>query len=162
FTPYPGFSDGLNLAVGDVTNDGHADIVVGLDTGGEIWVYDGATLSPYTSIPTSAINGSTRIAIGDVDGDGTRDIILVETPEGGGSAFISASSVVDGMPLTQFTLSSVPAGTDISVAAADLNGDGRVEIILGLSSVSSQPHVAIYDALSGTLVNDLVLAGSNV
>lgn len=73
-----GFTGGVNIACGDVTNDGVGDIVVGAGLGGgpnvKIFTADG-TLVTEVFTDSATKNTGAAIALGDVDRDGTQEIL---------------------------------------------------------------------------------------
>jgi len=78
-----GYAKGLFLAVGDVNNDGFADLVLGQLSGTALRVYSGQDLAVNntrkliaTFAPAGASSsGGVRVAVEDVDGDGKADIL---------------------------------------------------------------------------------------
>jgi hypothetical protein len=90
FQPYQAYSVGSSpdaVAVGDVTGDGRADVVMTTSYANDaardfrLWVFaqasDGALLPPV-SYPTAATypNGPDSVAVGDITGDGRADVVL--------------------------------------------------------------------------------------
>jgi hypothetical protein len=81
FSFNPGFTGGLFVAAGDVNKDGHADILVGPDVGGnaEVKVFSGtnaAVLYDFYAF-NPGFTGGVHVALGDVDGDGRADLITM-------------------------------------------------------------------------------------
>ena len=130
-----------SLAVGDVNNDGFADIVVSTNaTFGAVLVFSGETFKemgvflPFGSVPVGV-----NVAVGDTDGDGQKDII-VSTAAG-----LAAVGVFDGQTHAQKDI-FLPFGAFVggaTVAAGDLDGDGRAELVFGTASIVSA--VAVYE-----------------
>jgi hypothetical protein len=77
-------------------------------------------------------NGTVTTAVGDVDGDGEQDIIAaLRRPKDTSvniASYRSDGTLIKG---SEFTVSSRSEGTRI--AAADLDGDGKAEIIVGIA-----------------------------
>jgi uncharacterized delta-60 repeat protein len=124
-------------------------LAVGEDIGPNmVKVYDSATghlkfqLHPYNRFFT----GGVRVATADVNGDGTEDII---TGAGlGGGPHVKVYDGKTGTLITEFMAYSPTFYGGIYVAAADLNGDGRAEIITG-AGAGGGPHVAVFDGMTG-------------
>ena len=122
-----------SLAVGDLNNDGFADIVIGTTTTvAAVLVYSGKDNSlsglffPFGTFPIGV-----NVAVGDTDGDNQLDIIL------GTTSTIAAVAVFDGQTFAQkqlfFPFGAFPVG--VTVAAGDLDNDGTDEIVLGTASL---------------------------
>ena len=131
-TPYgPAFAGGVRVAVGDVNGDGVPDRIVGSGAGaGQIHVYSGRDVSVLASVfPFGpAHSGGVYVAAGDVDADGRADIIAGSGTGGGRVAVLSGADrheIASGFPF-----SPLYAG-GVTVAAGDVNGDGRADIIAG-------------------------------
>jgi len=136
------FSSSLNspvsIAVGDINKDGKGDIMVaaaGRNAGGLVRVYSGANYGQllYQGSPYGQrFGGGISLASGDVDGDGWADII--SSPLSAGVARVVVVSGKTQSVIRNF-LAQTPVYTGgISVAAADLNNDGRAEIITATNS----------------------------
>jgi hypothetical protein len=122
-------------AIGDVSGDGHVDLVVVHYSGSlrnragdgvSVLLGDGRggfVLAPGS--PIAVGHGPVAVALGDVTGDGVMDIAAVNLGgdtvsvlHGGGSGFVEA-------PGSPFAVGRGP----IAIAAADLDGDGRADIV---------------------------------
>jgi uncharacterized repeat protein (TIGR01451 family) len=139
----PGYAGGVHLAAGDVDGDGRAEVIAGQATGGLVSVLNSVDLSPVVSaFPFgAAFAGGVSVAAGDVDGDGLQDVVVAQAA---GGAMLRVYSVVDRVALAAFAAVPFPLPGGLRVAAADLTGDGRAEII-GSAGPGGPPYVAIWD-----------------
>jgi hypothetical protein len=90
--------------------------------------------------------GGVQVAVGDVNGDGVDDII-VGTGVGGGPN-VKVFDGATGALLASFFAYEDSFRGGVQVAAADLNGDGRAEVITG-TGVGGGPRVRVFDLSSG-------------
>jgi uncharacterized repeat protein (TIGR01451 family) len=93
--------------------------------------------------------GGVRVAVGDVSGDGVPDVIAAAGP--GGPPQVRAFDGVSGATLHNF-FAYAPAFTGgVFVAAGDVDGDGRADIITGVDAgAGGGPHVKVFSSLGGT------------
>ena len=151
----PEFRGGVQVAVGDVTGDGRADIVVGTGVGGgpRVRVFDGATLAADTPAPVvdffayePSFRGGVQVAAVDTDGDGRAEIIT-GTGVGGGPRVrvltVGAGGAIGGV--SDFFAYENTFRGGVLVAAADLDGDGKAEVVTG-TGVGGGPAVRTYSA----------------
>jgi hypothetical protein len=146
----PGFTGGVNVAAGDVTGDGRADIITGAGPGGgpHVKVFDAATGAEVRSFFAydPGLRAGVFVATGDVTGDGIAD--LVTGPGAGGAPHVR---VFDGATLAEVQgffayAPGLPGG--VRVGAAYANPDGRADIVTG-AGPGGAPHVRVFDG--GTL-----------
>jgi streptogramin lyase len=84
----PHFLGGVYVAAGDVSGDGHADIVTSPGAGGgpDVGVFSGANfaLTDEFAAYASSFQGGVRVAVvPDINGDGKADIVTAPGPNGG-------------------------------------------------------------------------------
>jgi hypothetical protein len=145
----PGFIGGVFVAAGDVSGSGHASIITGTyREGGPLRVFDVGPAGGITERTSffpyfDRFLGPVHVGMGDVDGDGVAEILTAAGPYGGPhvEAFSLASGAVtrlasfyayDSLFCDFGVLVPNPDVCDgVYVASADVDGDGRVEIVTG-------------------------------
>ena len=150
FAYSPTFTGGVNVAIGDVTGDGKADIITGTASGGgpHVKVFDlNGDLERQFFAYGASFTGGVNVAIGDVNGDGRADIITGAGPGGGPHVKVFDGST--GVPLAGFFAYAATFHGGVSVAAAALTEGGSAEIIAG-AGPGGGPHVRVFDG-SGAL-----------
>ncbi len=111
--------------------------------GPEVKVFD-RSLAETNSF--NALNGTFEggldVAVGDVDGDGVDEIVVGAGRDGGPMVQVFEG---DGSLKAQWFAYDSNLRTGIKVAVGDLNGDGKAEIVTGVSA-GGGPQIRIFDA----------------
>ncbi len=140
--------NGVRVAMGDLNRDGAADLILGTGAGQapRVALYDGAALGLGRTITMrtsflafdSNVAFGVNIASGDLNGDGYDDLIVSQ--DVGGSPLVRVWSGASLTTTPGISASSLPLlqefyanGTDdrngIRVAARDVDGDGKAELV---------------------------------
>ncbi len=157
------FRGGVRVGVGDIDHDGTPDLVVAAGAGGgpRIAVWNGTTLRPGAT-PARLVNDffafeptlrdGAFAAVGDVDGDSFADLVTGAGPGGSPRILVFAGSdLLSNLltPLASFFAGDENLRTGISVAARDITGDGRAEVIAG-AAPGTPPNVTPFQIAGGT------------
>ncbi len=153
--PYSTFSGGARVAIGDVNGDGHPDLIVAPGAGSPptITMYsgvNGGSLGSFLAFSAGFTSG-VYVAAGDVNGDGYADIIV--GAGAGGGPNVKVFSGRDGSLLQSFFAYAVGFTGGVRVAAGDVNGDGKADIIVAPGPGSS-PDIRVYDGTTLTLLDE--------
>ncbi len=137
---------GLNVAVGDLDNDGQDEIVTVPKSGGssQVRIFDAhgdAKFVPSFLAYGDTFEGGVNLAVGDLNGDGFGEIITA--PESGGGPHVKVFDRYGNLLNTFFAFHEKFRG-GVSIATADENGDGDDELIAAVSRYEA-PVVKIYE-----------------
>jgi hypothetical protein len=155
FYPYTSaYASGINISVGDLENDGSVEIVTGTENGGgahvRIFNKDGVLINPGFFAYDEVYRGGVNVSIGDLEGDGTIEIICGAGVGGGPHVRIFNK---DGVLINPgFFAYDEDFRGGVNVAAADIDGDGKNEIVTG-PGLGGDPEVRVYDK-DGNLLQD--------
>jgi hypothetical protein len=150
----PSFHGGVRVAASDLNHDGKADVIVGLGSGGPplVQVFEGAELSKGLVNPVLSFDafdpgfaGGVYVAAGDIHADGFPKIIVGEGP--GGQSLVSVFDGITGQQLESFRAFQPGLRGGVRVAAADVNSDGRSDIVTA-EGPGGLPRVRGWDGFS--------------
>jgi hypothetical protein len=145
---------GVRVAAADFNGDGKADLVAATGPGQQtlIRVYDGAggpSDMLFQVVPFGpSFTGGAFVAVGDVNGDGAPDIIA--GADVGNPAVYAFSGKDQSTIFSQFVYAMDYHG-GVRVAAADLNDDGRDDVII----TPGQDGGAVYRALDAVTATEI-------
>ncbi len=139
------FSGGATVASGDVDGDGIEEIITGAGFGGgphvRIFNIKGELKGQFFAYNPN-FRGGVTVAAGDIDGDGIDEII---TGAGfGGGPHVRIFDMYGDVKAQFFAYHPGFRG-GVNVAAGDVNGDGKVEIVTGAGNTGG-PQVRIFKA----------------
>jgi hypothetical protein len=142
----PNFRGGARAAVGDVSGDGLPDLAVSAGTGGgpRVAVFDGRSVRGRSDLPSRltadffaydpATHTGANVAVADLNGDGHGEVVV-----GAGTGGAPRVTAFDGRALAsghRATVADFFAGDadsrgGVRVAALDLDGNGRPDVVAG-------------------------------
>jgi subtilisin-like proprotein convertase family protein len=150
------FRGGARASLGDLNGDGFADLVVSAGFGGgpRVAGFDGRALLNGQAtrlfadffVYEQGLRNGAYVAVGDIDGDGKAELITGGGPGGGPRVQVFASA--DLMKNQANTMANFFAGDQnnrggIRIAAKDLDGDGKAEVVTG-AGTNGGSRVSVY------------------
>lgn len=154
------FTGGLNIAVGDLTIDGHAEVLVGAGSGGgpRVRAFDLAGAEPNiaTGYPHTdffaddpELRDGVAVAVGDVNGDFIPDVITA--PAMGGTPRVKVFNGFDGSTMSDFLAFGAGHTAGLRVAGFYLTDDPYADIVVS-SDAEGEGRVRVFRAGTGQLV----------
>lgn len=151
-------SGGISVAVGDVNGDGRADIMTGHPDRPLVTRLTPDFASRFVKQPLGQnFRGGFSVACGDLDGDGVFDMVM--GAGAGGLGNVKSCTGTDGRLLDNLNLLAPPTSAAVMVAAGDVNGDGRDEIVVG-NGQGLPPQVRVFRSGSLEPVHSFVAYGT--
>jgi len=141
-----GLTGARSVVLGDVNGDGHLDVIVGyFFQANRVYLNDGSGGFPATGTTFGAPTEPTRtLVLGDIDGDGHLDVIEGNL-SGANKLFLNDGS--GGFPEVGINVDSEGDGDDTtSLALGDINGNGRLDLIVGNSADIGQINKIYFNA----------------
>jgi hypothetical protein len=148
--PFGGsYSGGVNVAAGDVDGDGRVELFVAQASGGTVAVISGQTQAITVSgVPFGNLPGGVFVAAGDVNGDGRAEIIVAP---GSGHGPVLVYNLNTLTALASFSPYGPTSPGGVRVAATDLTGDGRADIIT-VPGPGGEPELKVYSGATFAVV----------
>jgi subtilisin-like proprotein convertase family protein len=154
FAPYPNFTGGVRVAMGDFDGDGNAELVTAAGPGGGphviVWSLNpdgsiGGVIDSFMAYDQN-FKGGVFVATGDVDGDGRAE--LVTAPDTGGGAHVKIFSdtdhdgkLSDNLVDQFFPFANFTGG--VRLALGNTNNTGGDEVIVA-AGPGGGPHVMVF------------------
>ena len=156
-------SIGCNPTLFDIDRDGTLEILVRVkpdsNVNGIYAIKSNGTLAAGFPFPITFGNPNACVAVGDMTGDGVPELAY------GGVEAVDSGKVwvfsLDGALLTGFPARVYRTWVDGSVAIADVDGDGKGDVVCGTNGVTNKPGVICAFNYLGQVIEGFPLSPGN-
>ena len=148
-------SGGVRVAAGDVDGDGQPEIITGSGPGNtaEVRIHErDGTIRRTLAAFEPSFQGGVTVAVGDINGDGSGEIVV--GAGFGGAPRLRVLDPESGLASIDQYVYDQSFSDGLYVAAADLNGDGRDDLVTG-AGTGGGPHVRAFEANGSDLASFL-------
>jgi len=146
------FTGGIDVAAGDINNDGVDEVIVGAGPSGGpvVRVFDikNGTLLMDRYVYGAEFRGGVRVASADLNNDGFDEVITGVASNGG--PVVRAFDLKNGTLLSDFFAYAPTMTSGIDVTSADVIGNSDNEIIVS-AGPGAGPHVRVMNRSGGEL-----------
>ncbi len=157
--PYENFEGGANIAAGNLDSNSDIEYVSGAGPSGgpliKVYKKNGTQLASFYAYDAS-FTGGVDVAVADVDDDGKNEIITA--PGQGGGPHIKIFKP-NGVLVSEFFAYDLNFRGGVSIAAADIDGDDKAEIVTG-PGAGGGPHVKVFNG-KGVVIKELFAYDAN-
>ncbi|RKG83052.1 FG-GAP-like repeat-containing protein [Corallococcus terminator] len=141
-----------DVAMADVTGDGHVDIV-GVNAAGVMAIQAGDGTGKFPSLENAtAPNFAARLALGDATGDGLRDLVVA------GNQYVSVTPSMGNNTYGSFIRSNTTVNAK-DIALADFNLDGLLDV--AVASATGPDVTVLINQGDGSFAQPTVLSTSS-
>lgn len=149
FSPFG--TAGFSIAAGDLDGDGRDEIVAGAGPGGlprvRVFALDGSRRAEFLAF-SAGFRGGVNVASANLYGNKFRSIVVGAGP--GGGPHVRVFTMYGRVLLNGFFAYAPAFRGGVQVAAGDLDGDGKDEIVTG-AGPGGGPHVRVFDRFGRSL-----------
>ncbi|MET0684736.1 MAG: VCBS repeat-containing protein, partial [Solirubrobacteraceae bacterium] len=137
-SPLPTGVSPYSVAAADFNGDGRPDVAAANGTESSVSIFlraAGGGFFQEASSPVPGISGASDLAVGDFNGDGKRDLAVAGYTDGGNGGFVLLRKADNSGFAQEGGVLPIPSTN--TVAVADLDGNGRSDLVFGSLGANS-------------------------